>query len=386
MKQTSTQSLSEEEKFEMVIENWIRISNIKLGWIHDFNKLVVNYATTFFMVDSFCLKAKLLKTLNGHTNKVYSIDYYNNLICSGSNDKTVRVWDLEKNEEIKRSTQHAEYITCVKFSLYDYNNNKRNVICSCSDEIIRFWDFKNNEQFRTLNEHTGAVCAIDLSSFNNGKYLCSGSGDRTIRLWNIETSKSLHIFNGHNGVVWCIDFSPLQSNTDNNNVGIIGGNGYTICSGSFDKTIRIWDIETTKKLITFKGHQCWVRSVKYGINELRNTILSGSNDNTIRLWDIRSGKQIQIFNEHKDAVMIAKYSPFIINNDDNNVNNVSNILCSGSLDNTIRFWDIRSNKEELYTIKDCDGIYCLKFLQFKYKNYGVHLCYGTLKGFIRIWG
>ncbi|ETO10541.1 hypothetical protein RFI_26837, partial [Reticulomyxa filosa] len=67
----------------------------------------------------------------------------------------------------------------------------------------------------------------------------------------------------------------------------------------------------------------------------------------------------------------------------------SNVICSGSIDNTIRFWDIRSNKEELYMIKgdndEDDGIYCLKFVSLKKKvnndkqtlknDCGVHLCY-----------
>ncbi|ETN97619.1 G-protein beta WD-40 repeats containing protein, partial [Reticulomyxa filosa] len=102
-------------------------------------------------------------------------------------------------------------------------------------------------------------------------------------------------------IVWCIDISPLQSNNKNNksnSIGVIGGNGYTICSGSHDKTIVIWDIETAKRIITFEGHENVVRSVKYGSNELginggANTILSGSYDGSVRLWDIRSGKQIQ---------------------------------------------------------------------------------------------
>ncbi|ETO02204.1 WD repeat-containing protein, partial [Reticulomyxa filosa] len=44
-----------------------------------------------------------------------------------------------------------------------------------------------------------------------------------------------------------------------------------ICSGSYDKTIRIWDIETTKQFNVFKGHEYVIRSVKYGSNELMNT-------------------------------------------------------------------------------------------------------------------
>ncbi|ETO05223.1 WD repeat-containing protein pop1 [Reticulomyxa filosa] len=80
--------------------------------------------------------------------------------------------------------------------------------------------------------------------------------DKTIRLWDVETSKSLHVFKGHKSYICCVDISSLQSNNKNennknNDIGVIGGNGYTICSGSCDSTIRICDIETTKQLNVF---------------------------------------------------------------------------------------------------------------------------------------
>ncbi|ETO35626.1 WD-40 repeat protein, partial [Reticulomyxa filosa] len=201
----------------------------------------------------------------------------------------------------------------------------------------------------------------------------------------------LNVFNGHENYVWCVNISPLQSNNNKmNNIGVIGGNGYTICSGSY-KTIRIWDIET-KQFNVFKGYTNWIRSVKYGSNELLNTILSGSYDNSVRLWDIRSGQQIQVFNGHTNTVWSVEYSPFVIKNDTGS----SNVICSGSGDNTIRFWDIRSNKSELYMIrgdeKKDSGIFCLKFIELKKKKetrnvkYDLNLCYCSSNGPIRIWG
>ncbi|ETO15612.1 WD-40 repeat protein [Reticulomyxa filosa] len=384
-KQTSTQPTLLEKEIQIIIRHWIRILKIKLGWINDFDKLVVNYTRTVFIFDTFSSLSKLINTFTGHTNYVWSIDYSTfddcHFICSGSHDKTVRVWDIENNKQIQSFNGHSSYVYCVKFSLYHYHNHHQNVICSSSnDNTIRFWDFKYNKQLQILREHYGGVCGIEFSPFNNGKYLCSTSGDKTIRLWNVETYKQLNIFNGHENGVCCVAISPLQSNNNNNdnksnNIGVIGGNGYTICSGSFDKTIRIWDIETTKQLILFVGHQNIVKSVKYGSNELENigcanTILSGSEDNSVRLWDIRSGQQIQVFNGHSNMVNTVEYSPFVTKNNTEISGSCSNVICSTSDDNTIRFWDIRSNKKELYLIegdKEDNGIICLKFISLKKK-------------------
>ncbi|ETO07558.1 G-protein beta WD-40 repeats containing protein, partial [Reticulomyxa filosa] len=396
---------SEEKEIQTIIKHWIRTLNIKFGWINDFDKFVAKYATNFFIFEEFYLSSKLLNTLTKHIDVVWSIDYStfndNQFICSGSKDNTIRVWDINANKQIKLYTGHPDYVYCVKFSPYHHYTNRRSVICSSSnDETINFWDFKHNKQLQIFNGHTRGVCCIEFSSFNGGKYLCSGSYDKTIRLWDIETSKSLHIFNGHTDIVRCLDISPLQNNNNNNNnnnIGIIGGNGYTICSGSFDKTIQISDIETTKQLILFKGHTDWIRSVKYGSNKLTNIILSGSEDKSVRLWDIRSCQQIQSFNRHTYTVNAIEYSPFIVNNIE--IGGSSNVICSGSWDNTIRFWDIRSNRNELYIMKgenNDDGIVCFKFLQLKKKekkikgnnNLGcdIKLCYGSLSGLICIWG
>ncbi|ETO04780.1 WD-40 repeat-containing protein [Reticulomyxa filosa] len=199
------------------------------------------------MFNTFISSSKLLKTFTNHIKAVWSIDYSkvfddSHLLCSGSNDKTVRVWDIDTNKQIQLFDEHSDPVYCVKFSLYHYHSHRRNVICSSSaDRTIRFWDFKHNQQLQVLYEHNGPVCGIEFSSFNGGRYLCSGSHDKTIRLWDVETYKTLHIFNEY--AISCVDISPLQSNNNNGNdnkndsIGVIGGNGYTICSGSYDNTI-----------------------------------------------------------------------------------------------------------------------------------------------------
>ncbi|ETO01842.1 WD-40 repeat protein, partial [Reticulomyxa filosa] len=119
---------------------------------------------------------------------------------------------------------------------------------------------------------------------------------------------------------------------------------------------------------------------------------------TVRLWDIRTRQQTQIFNGHTSFVWVVDYSPFVIKNNNEIIG--GNVICSGGLDNTIRFWDIRANRNELFIIKgdekEDNGIFCLKFVSLKKKgknneqktnnDSAVNLCYGLSSNEIHIWG
>ncbi|ETO03289.1 hypothetical protein RFI_34121, partial [Reticulomyxa filosa] len=76
------------------------------------------------------------------------------------------------------------------------------------------------------------------------------------------------------------------------------------------------------------------------------------------------------FDRHTGLVNVVEYSPFVVDNIEIGCN--SNVICSGSDDNTIRFWDIRSNMSELYLFngdkKEDNGIMCFKFVSLKKKR------------------
>ncbi|ETO33711.1 F-box and wd40 domain protein, partial [Reticulomyxa filosa] len=228
------------------------------------------------------IKKKLMSKFNQYihwTGFVYSIDYSTfddcQLICSGSYDQKVRVWDVDINKQIQSFNEHSSFVYCVKFLSYYYHNHRQNVICSSlEDKIIRFWDFKHNKELQIFNGHTRGIYCIEFSQFNGDRYLCSGSFDKAIRLWDIETSKSLYIFNGHENTVcnnnnemniqFVLDhmIKPFeyeilkQQNNSMCSMDIQGNicNSNVICSGSFDNTIRFWDIRSNKnKLYMIKG-------------------------------------------------------------------------------------------------------------------------------------
>jgi WD40 repeat protein len=91
-----------------------------------------------------------------------------------------------------------------------------------------------------------------VSFSNDGKTLATGSWDSTIKLWNVETGKEIRTLSGHNGSVYTVSFSP---------------DGKTLATGSHDKTIKLWNGEYGWGLDGLMGRSCaWVRAYLHNPN------------------------------------------------------------------------------------------------------------------------
>ncbi|WP_043999549.1 nSTAND1 domain-containing NTPase, partial [Microcystis aeruginosa] len=90
---------------------------------------------------------------------------------------------------------------------------------------------------------------------------------------------------GHNDGVWSVSFSS---------------DGKTLATGSEDKTIKLWNVETGQEIRTLKGHDWFVNSVSFSPDG--KTLVSGSGDNTIKLWNVETGQEIRTLKGHDSAV------------------------------------------------------------------------------------
>jgi len=114
-----------------------------------------------------------------------------------------------------------------------------------------------------LGQHTDSIYA--LVSLPNNR-LASGSTDKTICIWDVDTGECLGVLKGHTNSVSSLVALP---------------NGH-LASGSHDKTIRIWDLTTSECVSVLKGHTRWVTSLAVLPD---GRLISGSSDRTIRVWD-----------------------------------------------------------------------------------------------------
>ena len=104
--------------------------------------------------------------------------------------------------------------------------------------------------------------------------------------------------------------------------------GISLASGTYDGTIRLWDVHTGKLLKNLPGHTFSVRSVAYSLDG--RTLASGGTDGKVQLWNAVSGAYIKTLTQHTSAVWSVAYSPD------------GRTLASGSLDKTIRLWKLSS--------------------------------------------
>ena len=164
---------------------------------------------------------------------------------------------------------------------------------------------------KILRGHTRAVQSVSWSP--DGQMLASGSYDETVRVWDVNSGKALKALNGHTNWVNSVSFS-------------LDGQ---LASGSNDNTIRVWDVNSGKALKILKGHTSWVQSVSWSRKGL---LASGSNDETVRVWDVSSGRTLKTLKGHTWYVDSVSFSPD------------GQLLASGDDDGTASVWDVNSGK------------------------------------------
>ncbi|XP_040136746.1 kinesin-like protein KIF21A isoform X10 [Ictidomys tridecemlineatus] len=243
----------------------------------------------------------------GHTKAVLCVDSTDDLLFTGSKDRTCKVWNLVTGQEIMSLGGHPNNVVSVKYCNYT------SLVFTVSTSYIKVWDIRDSAKcIRTLTSSgqvtLGDACSASTSrtvaipsgenqinqiALNpSGTFLYAASGN-AVRMWDLKRFQSTGKLTGHLGPVMCLTVEQISSGQD------------LIITGSKDHYIKMFDV-TEGALGTVSPTHNFEPPHYDGIEALTiqgDNLFSGSRDNGIKKWDLAQKDLLQqVPNAHKDWV------------------------------------------------------------------------------------
>ena len=285
------------------------------------------------------------QVLRGHSDNVFSVAFSPDGCCivSGSNDNTVRIWDVATCE-LEAELGHSDSVYSVNYSL-----DGSRIVSGSFDNTVRIWNAVTGEVEAELKGHLGEGYSVVFSP--DGNHVASGSRDNAVRIWNAVTGEVQAELKGHFGEVYSAVFSP---------------DGSRVVSGSADNTIHIWNVVTGVFEKELKGHSGGVHSVNFSPDG--SHVVSGSSDNTVCIWNVATAECEVELRGHSGSVNSVGFSPD------------GSRVVSGSIDNTVRIWNVMTGEVEAKMKSHLDEVYSVVF-----SPDGSHVVSGSADNTIRLW-
>ncbi|OMJ87466.1 hypothetical protein SteCoe_10797 [Stentor coeruleus] len=190
-----------------------------LAFSWDDTMLAITYNQSNNIIINF-IRENTQKELSGHLEVVtcLAFTYDSKFLLSGSNDKSIIMWDISKFNIHIKFKEHTDWVNSLAVSRSGIGAS------GSSDQKIIIWNLNHFRKEFIFYGHTGKITTVNFTECS--KYLASGAFDKTIHIWNIVEKRLEFIVHGHSDNVVSVLFTH---------------DGSKFISGSDDKTVRIWD-------------------------------------------------------------------------------------------------------------------------------------------------
>jgi WD40 repeat protein len=244
-------------------------------------------------------------TLKGHTSRVNSVAFRpdGKTLVSCGDDKTIRIWDVEKGTELQIVNPPDPRGGGAIISQAVFSPNGRLIASVNREGQLHVWkpDVPPSGQKVLLGivAHSGGAYQVVFSQDMKAIFTCGG--DKSARQYGGTDpegrsvagtgvkQKSFEVAGGGN--VYCLALSP---------------DGKTLVTGGDDKSIRVWDVNSAKVVRTLQGHADEITSLAFSNDGTQ--LASGSKDQSIRIWNLSSSDEHRDFAGHTGFVWSAVFS------------------------------------------------------------------------------
>ncbi|EAT81744.1 hypothetical protein HBH56_119140 [Parastagonospora nodorum] len=222
------------------------------------------------------------------------------------------VWEWQSESYVLKQQGHFDSMNTIA-----YSPEGQRIITAADDGKIKVWDVNSGFCVVTFTEHMGGVSACEFAK--RGNVLFTASLDGSVRAWDLIRYRNFRTFTAPSR----LSFSSLA----------VDPSGEVVCAGSIDSfDIHIWSVQTGQLLDRLSGHEGPVSSLAFSPDA--STLVSGSWDKTVRVWNIFARTQTSEPLQLMADILCVAFRPD------------SKQIAVTTLDGQLTFWNVSDAAQE----------------------------------------
>ncbi len=232
--------------------------------------------------------ATLKRTIELDDGPASAISVSGARLLTGHANGTVVMWDWQRAEKIATYKRNDAEIWSVTFM-----GSAQRFAVAGHDWKIAVWDAATTSgPFGVLDAHESAVQALSFGMSDSKPVLASGSADKTLKIWDLETLDRVRTYRGHRDYVTAV---------------AIAGGGRDVASASLDGSVHVWSTRSSRLTRSLSAHQGRANALAFA--PAGDVLASAGADGKVRVWEFKRRRTTKTLPSHDGAVTAVAFSP-----------------------------------------------------------------------------